>query len=144
MNTGNCRIHEHLASSGKVKALQDPKSCCFRNSGHPGDGEKDMPAVEDCLPVIAQYCSQAAWIKEVFLKSFTSARTVHPRPTSSVSSVSTALHQIALWETSQLIFTTVVCHLRAPHWPMPLLSAPLPDLFFFSRILSSSRSMLSS
>lgn len=96
MNVNNCRMHEHLASSGKVKTQQDSKSCCFRNSGLPGDRGKDTAAVWTPLFI------KARWIHRLHR----STRSPPHRTSSSVSSMSTALHQQELCE--KLIFNSVM------------------------------------
>lgn len=104
MNMNNCRRHEHLASSGEVKTQQDSKSCCVRNSGLPGERGKDTPAV---LMPFLRYCSKslACCLDLSEILPFWQDSTPQAYPISFLNLYSVAS---ALWENSQLVFSTVI------------------------------------
>lgn len=117
MNVNNCRIHEHLASSGKVKTQQDSKSCCFRNSGLPGGAGRGKDAAAAWTPVFIK----ARWIRRLLGSTKSPPHTA----SSSVSWMSTALHQRELCV--KLIFNSVIsgCLFSPPpphhHWLVSML-----------------------
>lgn len=128
MKMNNCRIGKHLPSSGKVKTQQDSKSCCFRNSGHPGDASKDTTSVDVCLHCLISLSGGLdliiLWNPSLLADSKHKTYLITFLNVHSIASVNFV-------EITHLQCCHIWMSFQAPHCLVPLHGAPLPNLFLF-------------